>query len=1182
MNKAKRLNPPMGTLIDRERTLAFCFEGQSYEGVQGDTLASALLANGRFLLSRSFKYHRPRGPLTLAGQDANTLVQLGDDPNCLADRVLLEDQMSAAGQNCNGSLDRDGDAILGKFSRFMPVGFYYRAFFKSPFASIPFLKHLGSWAFWEGLIRRKAGLGVLSLDYPEAFSQTSESQPGPGHPEYYDKAYLFYDVVVVGAGPAGLSAAITAAEGGASVLLLEEQPVLGGSLSYHRFDVDTEQSESLFKSLLLLVKAQDNIRVMTQACCNGWFSDNYLPVIQGNRMYKVRARECIVAAGSSEQHVVFRNNDLPGVMMCSAADRLMKLYAVKPGDRAVVLAGNDDAYLTALTLHEQGVEVAALVDMRDAADAQSLLNAVEACNIEVLLGHTVYEALATKGNKHLRAVEVRRIAERGQVEAASEHFDCDLLCMSAGYMPTYQLLCQAGARLAYDEAEAEFSLTALPDHLYIAGSVNGVHRLKAVVNDGERAGREALQGLGKKTNAAVPKVQCGRRVNFNWPIFSHPKGKDFVDYDEDLQTQDIVNSTRLGYRDVQLVKRFSTVGMGPSQGRHSALPTARLVADATGRSVTETGVTTARPPFAPEKLAHVAGRSFDPVRYSAMHQRHLELGAKMMPAGNWQRPAFYGQAEDRDECMHAESVHVRNKVGLIDVSTLGGIELRGPDAAEFMNRIYTFAFLKQPIGKTRYAVLTNEQGVVIDDGVSCRIAEDHYYVTATTSGVERVYREMTRWNAQWRLDLDISNVTSAFAAVNLAGPDSRKVLAQLCSDVDLSPEAFPYLAYREGHVAGIPARLLRVGFVGELGYEIHVPSRFGKALWDAVMAAGKAFDIKPFGVETQRLLRLEKGHIIIGQDTDAMSHPGELSLGWAVSRKKPFFVGARSVDILMAQSQTRKSVGFTLPKGSAMPKEGHLVLNGDAISGNVTSCEYSPSVAAIIGLAFVGIEQSDVGQTFPIRVDGGEVVDATVVATPFFDPENKRQDMGGEEDIDQKTSSDWRPAETEALNSEEDVCLKDLSRLPRLAFRGAAVAGYLQTAGLPVPEKPNRACEADSGEWVLRLSQTEFWVMAPNSELGNLPEQHCTPLRPQDSHAWLNLSGEHRAAVMAKLCGVDLRDEAFPCGAIAQTSMARVNVVVIHHVFEGEASFSILCDSAGVEYLWRSLQDALLEFGSGG
>jgi sarcosine oxidase, subunit alpha len=376
-----------------------------------------------------------------------------------------------------------------------------------------------------------------------------------------------------------------------------------------------------------------------------------------------------------------------------------------------------------------------------------------------------------------------------------------------------------------------------------------------------------------------------------------------------------------------------------------------------------------------------------------MHARHLQAGAKMMPAGIWQRPAYYGNAKDREACMQAEALHVRNKVGIIDVSTLGGLDVRGPDAAELLNRMYTFAFLKQPIGRSRYALMTNEHGVVIDDGVCARFAENHFYVTATTSGVDRIYQQMLKWNAQWRLDVDVANVTAAICAVNVAGPDSRKVLEQVCIDLDLSADAFPYLGVRQGTVAGIKARLLRVGFVGELGYEIHVPARHGLKLWDALIEAGKAHDIRPFGVETQRLLRLEKGHVIISQDTDGMTHPAEIDMGWAVSRTKPFFVGRRSVDILEAQPLKRKLVGFTLPKGSPQPLEGHLVLNGPDISGSVTSCEYSATLGKIIGLAYAGINQSQPGQRIPIRVEGSILLQAEVVKLPFFDPDNQRQEL---------------------------------------------------------------------------------------------------------------------------------------------------------------------------------------------
>lgn len=967
MNSHTRLPAPMGLLIDRERPLHFQFDGQACQGFAGDSIASALLGSGRWLLSRSFKYHRPRGPLSMAGQDANTLVQLPDEPNVLADLEAARDGQVVEGQNFNGSLAHDRDAYLGKFSRFMPVGFYYRSFYKPK----------GMWKVWEPLIRKKAGLGVLDLGF---------------RPQYYDKAYLFVDLAVVGAGPAGLRAALDAANTGAKVLLIEQQPVLGGSLTYARFDIAGTRATGLRQELLAAVEGHPNIQVLREATCNGWFTDNYLPVIQHKRLYKVRASRCLVAAGAFDQPVVFRNNDLPGVMLTSAAQRLMKLYAVKPGQRAVILTGHDDGYLAALDLQEQGVAVAAVVDMRAAPADAAVAAELKRRDIPVHLGSTVYEALHEAGMRHVSGVDIRPITGQGKVGTHGLRLTCDLLCMSAGYMPVYQLLCQAGGKLAYDVNRDEFVISNLPAGLDIAGSVNGRHALGNVLADATRGAADALAALGLEA-PAQPVFSAEAKVNFPWPIFPHPKGKDFVDFDEDLQVRDIVNATRSGYRDVQLVKRFSTVGMGPSQGRHSALPTARLVAHATGRSISETGVTTARPPFQAEKLAHVAGRAFDPYRQTPMHRRHLEAGAKMMPAGIWQRPAYYGKPGERDRCMQEEARHVREKVGLIDVSTLGGLDVRGPDAAELLERLYTFGFAKLAIGRTRYALMTNEHGVVIDDGVCARLGEQHFYVTATTSGVDRIYQQMLKWNAQWRLDVDVTNVTAALAAVNLAGPLARQVLAKVCDEVDLSAEAFPYLGVRQGTVAGIAARILRVGFVGELGYEVHVPARHAERLWDALMQAGAGLGIRPFGVETQRLLRLEKGHVIISQDTDGMTHPAEIDMQWAIGRKKPFFVGKRSIEILEAQPLKRKLVGFTLPKGSPQPLEGHLVLDGADISGNVTSCEYSQTLGQIIGLAYAGAHQAAPGMHIPIRVEGGVMVNAKVVPLPFHDPDNLRQEL---------------------------------------------------------------------------------------------------------------------------------------------------------------------------------------------
>ena len=975
MSHDVRLPAPFGSLIDRDTAISFRFENKTYQGFAGDNIASALAANNQWLLSRSFKYHRPRGALTMAGQDANTMIQLPSDPNALADRVAISDGLEVMGQNYSGSLNRDSGALLGLVSKFLPVGFYYKAFFKPR----------GMWEKWAPLIRKKAGLGVINQQF---------------QPEYYDKQYQFYDVAVIGAGPAGLSAALAAAKTGIEVLLVDENPSLGGSLNYSRLDAEGRKARELRQRLVAEVEANSNITVMTDATCNGWFADNWLPIIRGKRLYKVRAKQTILCVGALEQQAVFHNNDLPGVIMSSAAQRLMHLYGVRPGKTAVVVTGNNDGYATALDLQDAGVEVNAIIDLRQQPQYDAVANHAISAGLRVKTGHAVYAANKDHSGLHLGSVEVREIISRGICAEQGETIACDTLCMSVGYTPTYQLVCQGGGQLSYNDDTSMFTLTNCPQNCQIAGSVNSHWQLDDVIADAERAAAIAINSLGLGSDVMpepVPEpvpVSLQHSPNFSWPIFAHPKGKEFVDFDEDLQIADIINATRDGYEHIQLVKRYSTCGMGPSQGRHSALATARLVAAATNRSVAQTGVTTARPPFSAEHLAHSAGRSFYPARRSNMHYRHLEAGAQMLQAGAWYRPAYYGSPDNRQECINNEVNNVRTNVGLVDVSTLGGLEVRGPDAAEFLNRFYTFGFLKQPVGRARYALLTNEAGVVIDDGVACRFAEQHFYVTATTGGVDRVYQNMLKWNAQWRLDVDIANVTSAYCGVNIAGPKAREVLTKVCSDIDLSSEAFPYMGVRQGQVAGIPARVIRVGFVGELGFEVHVPQHCGEALWDALMAAGAEQNIQPFGIEAQRVLRLEKGHIIIGQDSDAMSTPTEVQMGWAIARQKPFFVGSRSIQELDKMPLKRSLVGFVVDDPKApIPLESHLVLDGDRMTGRVTSCNYSPTLNKPVGLAYVEPQKAQAGSRFTIKSSGGVMVDALVVALPFYDPETQRQEL---------------------------------------------------------------------------------------------------------------------------------------------------------------------------------------------
>jgi sarcosine oxidase subunit alpha len=968
-----RLPAPFGAWIDRSKPVKFTFEGRPIEGLEGDTVASALLANGQSMISRSFKYHRPRGILTMAGQDSNTLVQVGDEPNCLADKRRIAPGLRVEAQNYVGSFEDDKGRFTELVERFLPVGFYYRTFHEQK----------GSWKAWEPIIRRMAGLGKADLK-------------ADFHHSYYDKQYLFADVAVIGGGPAGMVAALSAAESGAEVLLVDEGAELGGSLCYARFNSDGTHGSLTRAELVAAIRGRSNIRALSEATGTGLFADNWLSVIQGNRLYKLRSKSVVVATGSIEQPAVFRNNDLPGVMFASAAQRLLRLYAVKPGSRAVVLTANDDGYGSALDMLDAGVPVAAMVDLRVAVPNTELSQAVRRAGIEVLAGHAIKEAIAGPGKTRITGAIAAPVIGEGKLGEGGRTLACDLILMAVGYSPAAHLLHHAGARFTYDTGSHMYRPEAVPAHVFAAGSVSQAYALDAVLSDGRRAGWLAARDAGRTSGAEPPApADFGAEgVTHPWPIFPHDKGMDFVDFDEDLKYRDLINGIADGFDNVELLKRYSTVGMGPSQGKHSAVAAVRIVARETGESLGRMSVTTQRPPYTPEKFGHMAGRVFEPERRTAMHHRHLELGAQMMPAGLWWRPAYYGTKSDRDKAIREEVTAVRTCVGLIDVSTLGGLDVRGPDAAEFLNRMYTFAYAKQQVGRCRYVLMTDNAGVVTDDGVAVRFHDEHFYVTATTSGVDAVYRQMLWWNAQWRLDVDVANVTAAYAGINIAGPQSRAVLTRVCEGVDLSAQAFPYMGAATAEVAGIPARIMRVGFVGELGYEVHVPASQGEALWDALMAAGGLEGIRPFGVEAQRVLRLEKGHIIVSQDTDGLTSVWEADMAWAVAKTKPFFVGGRSAEIQARKPLTRKLVGFTLAnEGDPCPEECHLVLRGEEIVGRVTSAVHSPSLNKVVGLAYVHPSDGEPGQLFDIKVGGGRRIKGVVTKYPFYDPDNKRQEL---------------------------------------------------------------------------------------------------------------------------------------------------------------------------------------------
>ncbi len=953
-----RLPAPFGSRIDRGRPLRFSFDGQNHSGLAGDCIASALAAEGRWILSRSFKYHRPRGVMSMAGAEANTLVQLPGDPNVLADITPLAEGMQILAQNVSGSAERDRLALMDQLGRFMPVGFYYRSFM-GPTRS--------SWLkLWEPMIRRAAGLGRIDMAAP---------------PRSFHKSHLHCDLLVVGAGPAGLSAAITAARAGADVVLCDENPDIGGSLTW------CGGGDELLERLLAEAKALPGLRIMTSTVCNGWFATNWLPLISGDTLWRTRAREVILATGVLEQPAIFRSNDLPGIMFGGAVQRLIRHYAVRPGKRAVVLAACPSGYRAARDLLDAGVDLALVADPRPGGSDAGQAAELRERGVMIRLG-TVEEARGTRGNRHLSAVRI-----------GSDWIDCDLLSVSAGRVPAWQLPCQAGGRLTHDAATESFRLNmpGADNTPLLAGSLAGVAALDAVAAHGHQVAIMALERLGLKSEAAaedaIPADPEAALANHPVTVAADPSGRDFVDFDEDLQVKDIRNTIREGYRDLELVKRFSTLGMGPSQGRHSAAAAARIVADATARPIAEVGVTTARPPVGPERLGALAGPLGHAERRTALHARHLAAGARMFPAGAWWRPAYYGPRSDAERLIREEVITVREGAGMLDVSTLGKLEIRGPDAGAFLDRLYTMAHGTQAVGRVRYCLMLNEMGTVIDDGVAFRMAPDRYYVTATTGAVARVYADMLFWNHQWRMQVDVLNMTGAFAALNLTGPAIRPILASLPGDIDFGREAFGYMDGRTGTVAGVLVRAMRIGFTGELSYELHCPASLAPALWDALIAAGAGSGLRPYGLEASRILRLEKGHIIIGQDTDALTSPAELGFGWAISRKKPFFVGKRSIEMRARLGETRRLVGLDLSGQPEVPGESCLILRDGMPAGHVTSSAFSPTLGRQIALAYVHADDAASGSMVQVKCRSGRVIPVPVAHHVFFDPENSRQSI---------------------------------------------------------------------------------------------------------------------------------------------------------------------------------------------
>jgi sarcosine oxidase subunit alpha len=985
---------PAGGLIDRSKRLSFTFDGKTFRGFAGDTLASALLANGVHLAARSFKYHRPRGILTAGSAEPNALVAVRRDdarytPNLRATQVELYDGLEAESQNRWPSLALDSGAINGLLSPFIPAGFYYKTFMWPRTA----------WKkLYEPLIRARAGLGRA---------------PRLADPDRYSGRFAHCDVLVIGAGPAGLAATLAAAGAGARVILCDEQSRLGGSLLTDTAATIAGQPGEIWRRNTLSALAREpRVRLLVRSTAFGYFPHNLVGVNERltdhlamppadaprERLWQVRAREVVLATGSLERPLVFPGNDLPGIMLAGAARTYLHRYAVRCGTCAVVVAGCDDAYQAALDLHAAGVTIAAIADPRLQASGP-WYDLARRAGLPLRPRTTV---LATRGRLRVSAVQLGRIDSNGIVRPGSM-LPCDLVLMSGGYTPSVHLFSQSRGKLLWDDALQAFIPGAAAERERSAGACRGIYTLAAVIEDGAAAGAAAARAVRRpppsKHVAAAANAFLG-----TLPANARRKGqKAFVDWQNDVTTNDLALATREGFRSIEHVKRYTTTGMATDQGKTSNLNALAIVAAALGKPIPEVGNTTFRMPYTPVSFGSLAGAArgdmFDPVRTTPMHDWAEQHGAVFENVSLWKRARYFPKnGEDMHSAVARECLAVRGQCGIFDASTLGKIEVVGRDAVTFMNRLYVNSWSKLAVGRTRYGVLLREDGFILDDGVVARTAEDRFHVTTTTGGAARVLALMEDYlQTEWSdLAVWLTSTTEQWAVIAVQGPAAREVLRTLVADIDLSAAALPHMSVARGRICGVPMLLFRVSFSGELGFEVNVPADFGRSVWEAIFAAGEPHGITPYGTESMHVLRAEKGYIIVGQDTDGTVTPEDVGLGWAVGQAKSDFVGKRSLARPAMQRADRKQlVGLeTLDPKVVLEEGAQLVASAGRrppmqLIGHVSSSYYSASLERSIALALVAGGRARLGQTLYVPMPGTDIP-VRVTAPVFYDPKGAR------------------------------------------------------------------------------------------------------------------------------------------------------------------------------------------------
>ncbi len=992
MTASSRL--PSGGRIDRAAPISFRFDGKRYRGFAGDTLASALLANGVGLVGRSFKYHRPRGVYSAGVEEPSALVTLRDgarrEPNIPATTVELYEGLAAESQNRWPSLAFDAMAVNGLFSPFFSAGFYYKTFMG------PTRK---SWMFFEPFIRRAAGLG------------TATKEPDPDH---YEKAHAFCDVLVVGAGPAGIAAALAAGQAGRRVLLVEQQAEPGGAL------LSNPAAAPWLAEALGQLAGLANVRVMARTTAFGYYDGNTLGLVQRvsdhlavpakhqprQRYWIARARQVVLATGAIERPLAFANNDLPGIMLASAARSYVNRYGVLPGRNAVVFTNNDSAYQAALDLKAAGARVA-LVDSR-AEHPAALRAEAEGQGIELLAGH----AVASAGNgTRLKYVDLAPLGADGTAGAAQRR-PCDLLGVSGGWQPTVHLHSQSRVPLTFDEALAAFMPGALRPGQHSAGACHGAFALADCIAAGAAAGSAAAEAAGGTVPVpnlpSLPPEAEEAGIGDLMPLWRVPKasgakaGKAFLDLQNDVSTGDIDLAHQEGYVSVEHMKRYTTLGMATDQGKTSNVNALAIMAERRQAMIPEVGTTTFRPPYTGVACGTLVGTAVDdhihPLRLSPMQDWHRENGAVDVQAGPWIRPWYYPKpGEELDAAYRRETAAVRETVGIVDVSSLGKIDVQGPDAAEFLNRVYVNGWKALPVGKARYGIMLREDGIVMDDGTTSRIAEYHYFMTTTTANAGRVMAHLefllqTAWPG---LKVQVTSVTDQWAGMAVAGPNSRALLADAVSDIDLGNEALPFMGVAEGHVGDIPVRIFRISFSGELAYEVFTPAGYGTALWERLCEAGKNHGLVLYGLEALGALRVEKGHVA-GPELDGRTTLGDLGLGRMASTKKPFIGSVLMhregltredrptlVGLIPEDSSARLRAGAILHESGKTP-QGHGL-------GHVTSVTYSPALGHYVALGLLAGGMKREGEVVQAVYAVKDQTVAVRVASPhFFDPEGER------------------------------------------------------------------------------------------------------------------------------------------------------------------------------------------------